>query len=169
MKTLKQIISEAKAETKEKKPTDWKRASMKIEPDEKMFGTAKNPRGVEYGFIHVHENIPKESKQEVSKRLDDMGGYGPKKTPVDRSKNVGAFIGRDGKVSFFENARASHGQAKQHVDIDNPIPATVSWNSRDHAHVEVHGNEPLDKDTENAIVNHEGLNRMFGKVSIKKV
>lgn len=169
MKTLKQIISEAKAAAKPKGPTDWKRTKMKIEPDEKMFGTAKNFRGIEYGLIHVHGDIPEESKQQVSKSLDEMGGYSPKTTPADRSKNVGAFIGRDGKVSFFENARASHGQARQHVNIKNPIPATVSWNSRDHAQVEVHGNEPLDKDTENAIVNHYGLNRMFGKVSIKKV
>jgi hypothetical protein len=174
MKTFKQILAEARAPAKPKGPPK----KMEVEIDPKHLGDGTNDRGISFQVLH---DLPAEH----GKLLDTLGGYATKPgvrvkqkygepfNSVDmqsRGKRVGAWLSGS-RVSYFPSDMASHGSAKKFTVAaegkEKSYPVHVSWNSRDHATVHYHGNEPLTDEEKNAIVNHDGLNRNFKKITLQ--
>lgn len=169
MKTFKQMLDEAVP----------KKMSLEIDP--KHLGDGTNDRNISYQVLH---DLPSEH----GKLLDTLGGYAskpgvrvkPKRGEAfntvdmaDRTKRVGAWLTKSGKVSYFPEDMASHGSARKFTVAadekdENVHPVTVMWKSRDHARVAYHGKKPLTPEIENDIVNHDGLNRNFKKVTVEK-
>lgn len=178
MKTFKQLLGEAREPFKPKGPPK----KMELEIDPKHLGDGTNDRNISYQVLH---DLPKGH----GKLLDTLGGYASKPgvrvkpkgggepfnsvDMADRTKRVGAWLTKSGRVSYFPEDMASHGSAKKYTVAkdekdENSHPVTVTWKSRDHAHVSYHGKTPLTPEIENDIVNHDGLNRNFAKVTVKK-
>jgi len=159
MKTFKQILAEARAPAKPKGPPKTPKN------DYGDVATAKNERGLDYGIIHVRDKIKPEERKMFDERLKShMMKYISKMGPMSPESHVGAWLGSNGHVSFFEHGKVSHGAAREHTvakDDKDAIPVVVKTV---HGKTTVHraGSQPLTPQMRDSIPNHEGLIRAFG-------
>lgn len=158
MKTFKQILSEAKEPRAKPKPKTPKNDYTDVD-------TGTNHRGLEYGIIHVRDKIKPDERAMFDERLKKhMMNYVSKPSPMTSDSRAGVWLTRDGRASFFEHEKVSHGAVKDKTVAAgdrHAIPGVVQTVGGNTV-FRYTGNEPLTKKLEHDITNHKAMNDAFG-------